>query len=216
MLDILSQILNFLLSILTGIINAILALGNWIISAILWIINGIISVVTWLFQGIGIVLQFIGDLIVSLVNTFITVVGGIFVVVYMVIETMIHFIIDIVGNIVKIIHIVDLAFQAGIGIAGVVLNYFGQVVNLFFGILANTNGATPVPVAGLPQCVSAPTNWDWCALWYVTDWTVLAPGTPGVAIVPILVLIIDIFILAYIARAIFKLVRWFQSIYQVT
>jgi len=215
MVDILSQILNFLLSILTGIINAVLSFGNWFVGAIQWIIQAIINIVGWIASAIGTVLQFLGNLFVTIINTVIQVVGGLFVIVFMVIETMFHFISDIVSNIIRVIGIVELVFQAGLGIAGVVLSYLSQIIQIMIGIFNGINGAAPVPVDGLPKCLSAPLDWDWCALWYVFDWTVFAPGTPGAAIIPILVLIIDIFIVAYIARAIFKLVRWFQSLYQV-
>lgn len=209
-------ILNFLLSILTGMINGVLIIGEWIHNAILWIMGVVESGIRIFGDAIGIVLKFFGDLFTLIINTAIQLVGGLFVIIFMVIQTTISFVIDMVNNIIKVIEIVRMVLEVGVAIAGLVFNYLGQIIGLMMGIFQGINGARPEPVPGLPQCITAPLDYDWCAIWYITDWTLLAPDTPGANIIPILVLIIDLFIIAYVVRSIFKLVRWFQSLYQVT
>lgn len=212
----LSDILNFLLSILTGMINAIFAFGNWLTQGILWFVNTHLAFFEWLFNTITSIPGFFGGLIVTAINTAVQLVGGVFVIIFMVIHTGISFVIDMVNNIIKVIAIVRMVIEVGLAIAGLMFNYLGQVVNLMIGMYGGISVARPVAIPGLPLCITAPLDSDWCAIWYITDWTLLAPGTPGANIIPILVLIIDLFIIAYVVRSIFKLVRWFQSIYQVT
>ncbi len=212
---ILQAIYDFIVNGVSGVINTILSIGEWFNKAILWIIDTIISAVQWVGNAIGTILHFFGDLIIAVVNIGIQLFGGLFNVIFMTIQTSIHFVIDMVNNIIKVIDIVRMVIEVGLAIAGKVFLYLGQVIQLAIGILNGINGAPITPVSGLPRCISAPLQSDWCAIWYVTDWTIFAPGTPGAFLIPVIVLIIDLFIIAYIVRSIFKLVRWFQSIYRI-
>lgn len=214
-IPILNDFINLVTNILNGIINALYSFGQWVVDGFLWIINGISDIIEFAVAVIRIILQFFGDLIILVVNTGIGIVGGLWAGLVGFIETLIPFIIAVVENIIKFIEILGMVIQVVVSVIQLVADYLRQLVELILNMISATSAAAPAQVAGLPQCITAPTDSGWCAIWYITDWTLLT-GTFGQMIVPIIVLMIDIFIIVYIVRAMMKLIRWFQSLYTVS
>jgi phage-related protein len=214
--QILEAILNAIVGIFLGVLNALIAVGEAVISAIIWIINATLQMVQWLAEAIGTILSFFGHLIIGVINAIISLFGGFIALIVMIIGAVINFVIAVVENIIQVIQVVALVIDIILGIAGLVVGWFFQVLQIGAGILANVSNATPQAIPGLPHCVSAPMDSQLCAVWYVLDWTILADGTPGAFIVPIVVLMIDLVIIVYVIGSIFKLVRWFQGVLQIT
>jgi hypothetical protein len=206
---------DFLVSILTGIINVLISIGEWIINAFLWVILTTITFFQWLGDTLGAIVSFFAFLIIQVVNAILNILGTIVVTFLMFAVTIIRFILDVIQNIIEVIQIVGMVIDIVLQIAILVVGWFGQIVGLFFGIIAGINGAPIVPVPGLPQCITAPMQSQICALWYIADWTLIADNTPGAFIVPIIVMMIDFVILVYVGRSIFKLIRWFQGVYNI-
>jgi hypothetical protein len=215
MLEVLQAILNFITAILTGILNLIVSIGEGVYNGVLWIINSIILVLEFLLETAGSIMQFFGNLILQILNGIITFVGGLIAFVLAFFSTIINFIVALIQNIIEVIRIVALIIDIIVPIAQRVFSWIGQGLQLIGQIVTGVNNAPPTAIPGLPRCVSAPLESQICAVWYIGDWTLFAPNTPGAFIIPILVLLIDLFIIVYVVRSVFKLVRWFQSLYQV-
>lgn len=213
--QLLEQILNGLSSLLDGIANGLFRIGEAVVSAIMWIINSIVGIVNFFATAIQTVVNFFADFILRIVNAFIRFVGDIGAFIIMVVEQVIDFVVAIVINIIEIIEVVAMAVNVIIAIAQLILHYIGQAFTLFFSIVNGLNDATATPIPGLPRCISEPVQHDLCAIWYMIDWTLIAPGTPGEFIVPLFVLMIDVFILFYIVAAVMRLLRWWQGVYLV-
>lgn len=213
--SLLEQIFNAISSLLSGIANGLMRIGEAVISAILYIINSIGAVVNWMAQAVQTVVNFFAGLILGFVNAFIRLIGDIGSFILMVVDQVIDFVVAIVLNIIEIIEIVAMAINVIIAIAQLILHYIGQAFTLFFQIVNGLNNAGATPIPGMPLCISAPTQHDLCAIWYIIDWTLIAPGTPGAFIVPLIVLIIDVMILFYIVRNVMRLLRWWQGVYNV-
>lgn len=209
-------IYNFLISILNGIINGIIKIGEATIGALIAIVGGIWQVIRWLLEGFVALLGFFGHLIIAVVNAILSLIGGLLNIIFMVISTAITFILAVIQNIISVIEIVRLVAEIVIQIAGVVIGWFVQAIGIFFGIINTMNGAPATAVPGLPRCISAPMESQICALWYMVDWTIIADGTPGAYLIPLIVLMIDLLIIVYVVQSIFRLVKWFQSIFEVT
>lgn len=74
--------------------------------------------------------------------------------------------------------------------------------------------ASPIP--GLPQCITNPQAHDLCAFWYMLDWTIFAPGTPGQYIVPVLTIVMNIAIVLYFVNLALKMLRRVEMITRVS
>lgn len=77
-------------------------------------------------------------------------------------------------------------------------------INNIFGQFFNTPAKL---IPGLPQCISNPTAYELCAIWWTLDWTLFAPNTPGDAIVPLLTIALNIGIVMYFVQMVLRLVR---------
>lgn len=213
--SLLDQILNGLVSLLSGIANGIMRIGEAVISALMWIINSIVGIINFFATAIQTVINFFADLVLRFVNAFIRFVGDIGAFILMVVDQVINFVVAIIINIIEIIEVVGMAVNVIIAIAQLVLHYIGQAVGLFYQIVTGLNDATATAIPGLPRCISEPVQHDLCAIWYILEWTIFAPGTPGAFIINLIVLLIDVFILFYIIHAVMRLLRWWQGVYLV-
>jgi hypothetical protein len=126
-------------------------------------------------------------------------------------QSIINFIGGIFDAVGAIMQIVKLALDAIFGFIGKVWGWIGQAIDLFFQVLRSIIESPPQQIPGLPRCVSAPTQYEICAIWYIFDWTVFADNTPGALLIPLMVLIIDIGITYYVIRSVFRIVKQFQS-----
>lgn len=128
---------------------------------------------------------------------------------------LIRWIISAAQNLVEVVHILALVVEMVMSALGIGAAWIRQVIEIFFGILATYNGATPVPIPGLPQCITNPTGSNVCAVWYIFEWTVFADGTPGAMLIPLIVLAIDLIILFYIFTSIMEIVAIFRGVTNV-
>ncbi len=85
--------------------------------------------------------------------------------------------------------------------------YINDANALLGGVFGDFNNAAPSPIPGLPLCLSNPTAHDWCAIIYIIEYTILADGTPGQLIVPILQIFVYIYLLIYFVRGMLWLTR---------
>ncbi len=99
------------------------------------------------------------------------------------------------------------AWQIGTGLFGAIIAYMGQATNLVVGLLTAFGNATPQAIPGLPLCVTNPMGSDLCAIYYIMDWTIFAPNTPGALIIPLLQIIMNIYIAIYFVRWVLRIVR---------
>jgi hypothetical protein len=211
------QILDFIRQLLEGIWNF---LGNtlngffeWVNQAIIWLINGLgfwvqmfAEGIAWIINGFGAIIEWF----IAGVNFILNALWFAVMFIWQMLEMLYHFAVAVISNVDDVIRIIDLLLQLVVGAARVIFTYIPQAVSIFFSILSSLNDAPVQQIPGLPRCISAPLDHQSCALWYVFDNTLFAPSTPGVHLVPLVVLIIDLVIVIYIVRVVFKLIKSFD------
>lgn len=180
--DILSDIGNILSNILTGIGNLISGIWDWIQGAFNWVVT-----------AIGNIIRFIVSIVEGIWNFALTVV---------------QFIAGVVNAIIQFISeavaIVTLAINIVITLIVAVATFVFEVVGAFLQLIGSYYDAGVTPVPGIPLCISDPTSYDLCAFWYVADYTVLAPGTIGALIPTVSLIILDIIIIFFVVRMVFR------------
>lgn len=117
------------------------------------------------------------------------------------------FIVWLVETVNRIVILIIQAFQLVVSLLSLGLSWLFQIIGVLVGTLLGLTGAPILPVPGLPRCITAPTDWELCAVWYVTDNTVFADATPGELLIPVVVLLIDLWIIFYAGRQVFRLAR---------
>lgn len=127
-------------------------------------------------------------------------VAGFFELAYGFIRPIWDFIVYLIEAANRLIELLGRMLNLFIVLVGLGLGWLFQVAQIVGGIFAQIQGAPVQPIAGLPRCISAPTESELCAIWYVLDWTLFAPQTPGEWLIPLLVLIVDLVILFYVAK----------------
>lgn len=130
-------------------------------------------------------------------------------------KPVIEFIIFILANLGEIIELAGIAVGILITLAGIIWGYLSQISVIVIGIFAGILGAPPVALPGLPRCITAPLESDICAVWYMFEYTVLADGTPGDFIIPLIVLGIDLIVVFYIIRSFIRVGKLFEGITSV-
>lgn len=207
---------DWITGVLTGILNGLIQAAEHIYNALLWIIGVFGDAFDIIKEAFVTLLKILAIPLLLIANVFIQVAGGIWAILSSFAEMIYHFIKDTMANITWALEVGSMVFEVLKAAAAKLAIYLMQVVDLIRLIITGITESEFTPVPGLPRCVSAPMETDWCAIWYITDWTLFAPDTPGAWIIPVVVLIIDLFIVIYLARAIFKAIRWFISLFQVS
>lgn len=119
--------------------------------------------------------------------------------------------IDLIAGILRIIgelvQIVVLILQIVVGFFVLLVTFAFQAVATIIQIIGQFFSAPLTPIPGLPQCVTDPTAWQICAVYYIADWTLFAPSTPGALIVPLTVIILDIVIVFFFIRKIMSILN---------
>lgn len=183
---------NPITAALVGIYNAIVMGFNALTGQMDFVIDG--------FNGITGEVRTAGTSILSFLRN---IGGGI--------GTIVNILMGIILAAAAIVELIRLVVEVVFAAVGLIFGWMGQAITLFFGILTTINEAPAQQIPGLPRCVSAPMDSEICALWYIIDWTLIADGTPGAMIVPLLVLIIDLVIVFYVLRSIWGIVQRFQA-----
>jgi len=93
------------------------------------------------------------------------------------------------------------------GFFGVLTDWIEQTGSNVSGMFGDFLDAPPVAIPGLPRCMTAPLEHDICAIYYILDWTLLAPDTPGALIVPLLQLLLAFYSFLYFVRWVFRIIR---------
>lgn len=118
--------------------------------------------------------------------------------------------IDLIRSVLKLIdevfHIIGILIDLIVRVFLLIGAWLLQAVNLAISFLLSYGSAAPTPIPGLPRCVTAPTEYELCGFYYITDWTLFAPATPGAIIVPLVTIILDIVIVFTFVRKIMNIV----------
>lgn len=207
--DIISDLFNGLSEWLVNTLNST---AEWLSGAFDWLFAGISRLYEWLVYGLNWIVNAIGTIanwFIAGINILISAVGGVLQFFYQLLEMLYHFVLAVIENILELVVLVALVLQALGALVGLVWSWLTQAVPQFFFIVRTLNDAPPTQIPGLPRCISAPMDSEICAVWYMTDYTIFA-GEPGIWIVPLIVLIIDLAIVFYVIRAVLKFVRSFE------
>lgn len=86
-------------------------------------------------------------------------------------------------------------------------NWGTQTINRVGALISAYFTAPPTPLAGLPLCMTAPLEHDICAIYYILDWTLLAPNTPGSFIIPLILAIMNVIVLFRVVKFILKFLK---------
>jgi hypothetical protein len=102
-----------------------------------------------------------------------------------------------------------------LGLIGLLLAYIGQFMARLASLISAFFTATPTPIPGLPQCLTAPMESDLCAVYFIMDWTVFAPSTPGAIIIPLIMTIVNVYIIVQFVRFVLRILRRGETITNV-
>lgn len=142
------------------------------------VFNAIINAIAGFFQLIADVINFLWNLLNAIIS----------------------FILEILGIILLIINLI-------LGLVGLLLAWIGQAIARLTALITAFFTAPATPINGLPLCVSDPLSYDICAIYYIMDWTIFQPGTPGSYIIPLVLTIMNVIIIFRFVRYVMKLVR---------
>lgn len=129
-------------------------------------------------------------------------------------QTYWNFILSIIAFIIELIEIAILIVQIIVGLGWLLISYIAEAISILLGITDIFATATPTPLPGMPLCVSAPTSYELCAVWYFLENTLLT-GSNGDIIITVAIVIIDVQIVFYVIRQILKIVRKGEEITNV-
>jgi hypothetical protein len=184
-LDAIKGVMEFVGDVLEGVLNAVRSLADFIVNAI------------------GLIIRVIGEVLSAVLGM----IENIIRLIVQLIQPLLDFINAVISAIREFIEIVRLLIEIAFGLFVALTTWVFQVVALIVAIVTGFLSAAPTAIPGLPLCVSDPTSYDICAVYYATDWTILAQGTPGAFIVPIIVFCIDVSIVIFFGRRILKFLR---------
>lgn len=132
----------------------------------------------------------------------------------------IQWIIDTVRAVIEaleeIIGIIRYIIEIAIGLFRILIAYLVVAARLVSELIGALFFAPPRPIPGLPLCVSDPLSYDICALYWAADWTLFAPGTPGQIIVPLLLIIMNVYVVLTFVRRAFSLINRGQKVTNVS
>jgi hypothetical protein len=107
----------------------------------------------------------------------------------------------------EIVQIILLVIQLLFGLLGLLLLYINQLIARLTALFAAFFYAPPLPVPGLPLCISDPMAYDICAVYYIADYTIFAPNTPGQWIIPLVWALMNILIIFRAVKFILKFIK---------
>lgn len=202
-LDVLSGLLDLVRGLVGWLLEQLRLFFDWIVGAIQGLINLIGDLLNGLLQALQTFLYWLGDAIRGLLEFL----GNIFSWVLSIVRSIWDFIGWAIRNVIEIIEILGLFIQVVIGLIGLARAWISQLFSVLFGTLEVLQGATPTPIPGLPQCVTAPLQHNMCAFYYFLENTLLSDGTLGAFILPIAILLIDLWIVFYVIQTVTGIIR---------
>lgn len=93
------------------------------------------------------------------------------------------------------------------GMGNVAGAYMSELSADATGLLSAFTNSKPKPISGLPQCMTRPLDHDICAIYYIMHFTIFEPNTPGALIIPMLLIMINLFIAIRFLRWGWKILR---------
>lgn len=117
-------------------------------------------------------------------------------------------ILDFLGIILLIINLI-------LGLVGLLLLYIGQAIARMSAFISAFFTAPATPINGLPLCVSDPFSYDICAIYYIMDWTLFAPGTPGQFIMPLLLTMMNVVLIFRFVKYVLKIIKKGEDIEKI-
>lgn len=188
------------------LIVLVFRIGMWIFSKIVGMLPiisffmFIASVIVPIVIGIA---GFIGSYIVPILIAIMVFFGSSIVIDYnQIIEDVGNFLQPILDPILRVIEMFGMVISIVVGVFVALAGWLFQAIGIVGQVFINFLSTSPTPIPGLPQCVTDPMSHQICALYYMSDWTLFAPSTPGAIIVPIVIIIIDVVIIFFFARII--------------
>lgn len=114
---------------------------------------------------------------------------------------------DALGVVQELVGTVQLGAEGAITLMGKMSGWITDSFQRIAGMITSFFGAPPTAIPGLPMCFSDPLNHDLCAIYYILDWTLLATGTPGQFIVPLVLALMNIVIIFRAIKFILKFIK---------
>lgn len=164
------------------------------------ILEGLNQFFNWLGNTIGGFFGWLGavfDWFLSIVDAILNLILGLIALVFKIIEWLLNIIGLILGILWLLVQLILRVIFLVAAWIGLVITRLGMIFN---GII----NAQPVPIPGLPLCETAPLQSDLCAIYYILDWTLFAPATPGESIITVA---IGLTVLSIIFFVIYRLIR---------
>jgi hypothetical protein len=129
-------------------------------------------------------------------------------------KPVIDFVIYAIENANRVIELLSRLFLLLLSVSGLMFFWLFQLSGVMFGIFAEFQGAELQPIPGMPRCITSPADSEICAVWYILDYTIFAPGTPGEYLIAIGVLAVDLMILFFIFKWLMNQISYFVSIFR--
>lgn len=189
--DIADSIRNIITTALNGIGDLVGAIWSWIQGAFNWIVTAVQNIIRF----------------------FVSIVEGIWNFGVSVLEFIAGVVNAIVQFITEAVAIVTLAANIVITLIVAVATFVFEVIAAFLSLVSGYYDAGATPVPGIPLCITDPTTYDLCAFWYIADYTVMAPGTIGALIPGLSLLILDIIIVFFVLRMVFRFAREVEEMF---
>lgn len=180
------DIINWLLSPLQAFFHFIVNLAQGFVAFL-------VNIVDWFAGAIRTIGQFIADIIT--------------------------FLIDFIGSAIRLAHqfliIVGLIIEIILNLISILGAWFFQMIALIGRLIGELFTAQPVPLPGIPQCISNPRAHDLCGVWHLWDSTIFK-GSVGAAIVSVILIVIDVMIVFYFAKQVLKFLRMGEGVTDVS
>ncbi|MCL4251791.1 MAG: hypothetical protein KJ065_26940 [Anaerolineae bacterium] len=87
------------------------------------------------------------------------------------------------------------------------VNWLVNAIARITALISSFFSAPATPIPGLPLCYSNPFGHDLCSVYYLLQFTLLARGTPGELIIPIVVIAMNIGIILLFVKFVMRLLR---------
>jgi hypothetical protein len=168
---------------------------------VLWLILNLLSqFFNWIANVVGTFFAWLGQLFALIVGIFEAIISLIAAIIGLIIK-LLEWLFNAIGLILSILWLlVQIIFR----VIFLVAAWLGLVITRLAAIFNGIINAQPVPIPGLPLCETAPLQSDLCAIYYILDWTLFAPATPGESIITVA---IGLTVLSIIFFVIYRLIR---------
>jgi hypothetical protein len=113
---------------------------------------------------------------------------------------------EIQGHVNNLIQLMRLIITIIVGLFVKLTTWAFFAVGAAAAIMQSFFTSQPLAVPGFPQCVTAPTEHDICAAWYMLDNTVWS-GSVGAAIILLMIVIVDVSIVLWLVRRVLTIIR---------